>query len=296
MLRSVLLKSLRDVRRSFAWWSLGIVGLVAMIVAVYPSVRDNPGLNKLVQDYPEALKSFIAFGGVVDYVSPAGYLGSELFSLMVPLVFLLALVGRGASTLAGEEESGTLDLLLAGGILLLLAIDMILPRLGRANAALTVLILAGVLGASFVFDTRGSAMMTTSSGETSGCPSAPLAICGRADTIGTSLFSTALTVSAVAPLRSTMRSEASMLPCTEPATSTSFAFMLADAFPLGPTVRRPSRSTWPSSSPFSCRVSRLVISPLIFIVSPISVPSMNSPFFPMSGHRTTPTVTLLILA
>jgi NADH-quinone oxidoreductase subunit N len=52
----------------------------------------------------------------------------------------------------------SLDLLLAGGILLLLAIDMIFPRLGRANAALTALILAGVLGASFVVDTRGSAI------------------------------------------------------------------------------------------------------------------------------------------
>jgi ABC-2 type transport system permease protein len=116
MLRNVWLKSLRDLRRSFLWWSVGLVGLVAMIVAVYPSVRDNPGLNKLVQDYPEALKAFIAFGGEVDYVSAAGYLGSELFSFMVPLLFLFAIVGRAASTLAGEEEAGTLELLLANPV------------------------------------------------------------------------------------------------------------------------------------------------------------------------------------
>jgi hypothetical protein len=69
MLRSVLFKSLRDGRRAFAWWSVGLVGLVAMIVSVYPSIRDNPGLNKLIEDYPEALKGFIAFGGEVDYAS-----------------------------------------------------------------------------------------------------------------------------------------------------------------------------------------------------------------------------------
>jgi beta-exotoxin I transport system permease protein len=116
MLRSVLLKSLRDGRRAFAWWSVGLVGLVAMIVSVYPSIRDNPGLNKLIEDYPEALKGFIAFGGEVDYASAAGYLGSELFSLMIPLLFLVAAIANGAGAIAGEEERGTLELLLANPV------------------------------------------------------------------------------------------------------------------------------------------------------------------------------------
>jgi NADH-quinone oxidoreductase subunit N len=51
-----------------------------------------------------------------------------------------------------------LDLLLACGILLLLVVDLVLPRLGRGNANLTVMILAGVLAASFVLDTGGIAI------------------------------------------------------------------------------------------------------------------------------------------
>ena len=113
MLRNVFLKSLRDLGRAFFWWSLGLVGLVALMVSVYPSVRDNEALNKLVNDYPAALKGFVAFGGEIDYVSAAGYLGSELFSLMVPLLLLVAAIGAGARAIAGEEERGTLDLLLA---------------------------------------------------------------------------------------------------------------------------------------------------------------------------------------
>ena len=116
MLRSVLTKTLRDARRGFAWWSAGLVGLVALMVAVYPSIRDNPELNRLVEDYPEALKAFIAFGGNLDYTSGAGYLGSELYSFMIPLLFLVAAVGSGAGAIAGEEERGTLDLLLASPI------------------------------------------------------------------------------------------------------------------------------------------------------------------------------------
>ncbi len=83
------------------------------MVAVYPTIRDNPEMNRLVDEYPEALKAFIAFGGAVDYTSGAGYLGSELFSLMIPLLFIVCAVGNGAGAIAGEEERGTLDLLLS---------------------------------------------------------------------------------------------------------------------------------------------------------------------------------------
>jgi ABC-2 type transport system permease protein len=116
MLPSVLLKALNDSRRALAWWSLGLMALVAMMVSVYPSVRGNDSLNRLVQDYPEALKAFIAFGGTVDYTSAAGYLGSELFSFMVPLLLIVAAIGAGARGIAGEEDHGTLDLLLANPI------------------------------------------------------------------------------------------------------------------------------------------------------------------------------------
>ena len=113
MLGSVFAKSLRDLRRSFVGWSLGLAGYVALIVAVYPSIRDNPDLNELVESYPEALKAFLAFGGQADFTSAAGYLGSELFSFMIPALFLVASIGNGAGSIAGEEERGTLDLLLS---------------------------------------------------------------------------------------------------------------------------------------------------------------------------------------
>ena len=113
MLRNVFLKTLSETRRALVWWSLGLIGMAAMMIAVYPTVRDNPDLNKMVEDYPDALKAFMAFGGDLDYVSGAGYLGSELFSFMVPLLLLIAAIGAGARATAGEEERGTLDLLLA---------------------------------------------------------------------------------------------------------------------------------------------------------------------------------------
>jgi len=113
MLHSVFLKTLRDLRRGFAWWSVGLVGMSAMMVSVYPTVRGNAALNKLVEDYPAALKGFFGFGGELDYTSAAGYLGMELFSLMVPLLLLIAAIAAGSGAVAGEEDRGTLDLLLS---------------------------------------------------------------------------------------------------------------------------------------------------------------------------------------
>jgi ABC-2 type transport system permease protein len=113
MLHSVFLKSVRDLRRGFAWWSVGLAGMSALMVSVYPSVRGNAALDKLVQDYPEALKGFFGFGGQLDYTSAAGYLGIELFSLVVPLLLLIAAIAAGSGAVAGEQDRGTLDLLLA---------------------------------------------------------------------------------------------------------------------------------------------------------------------------------------
>jgi ABC-2 type transport system permease protein len=116
MLRNVFLKTLRDARRPIGWWSLGLVAMTALMVAVYPTVRDNPDLNRMVEDYPDVFKAFLGLGENVDYTSPVGYLNSELFSFMVPLLLLVAAIGAGARATAGEEERGTLDLLLANPI------------------------------------------------------------------------------------------------------------------------------------------------------------------------------------
>jgi ABC-2 type transport system permease protein len=113
MLSSVFSKTLRERRRGFLWWSVGLVSFGAMYSAVFPSVRGNNSLNKLVQAYPQALKGFIGFGGNLDISSGAGYLGSEVFSLVAPLIFLAMAIGAGAAAIAGEEERGTLDLLLS---------------------------------------------------------------------------------------------------------------------------------------------------------------------------------------
>jgi ABC-2 type transport system permease protein len=111
MLGSVLTQTVRAARRGLLWWSAGIAALVLFTVSLYPSIEGNDDLARAAEDYPEALQAF--FGGDFDIASPAGYLNAELFSFMVPLLLLVYAISAGARAIAGEEESGTLDLLLA---------------------------------------------------------------------------------------------------------------------------------------------------------------------------------------
>ena len=110
MLRSVFAKTVRDQRRALLWWALGLLLLSLLTFLSYPAVRDAPELNRLLEDLPEAVSAFV---GESDLVSPPGYLNSQLFTFMVPLLFLIYAIGLGAGSVAGEEERGTLDLLLA---------------------------------------------------------------------------------------------------------------------------------------------------------------------------------------
>lgn len=91
-------------------WVVGIVALVLMIMAFYPAVKKLPSLDAIYSNLPRAFQGLL---GGADLVSPAGYLRTQLFAFFLPAVLLILGMGRGASTLAGEEEDRTLDLLLA---------------------------------------------------------------------------------------------------------------------------------------------------------------------------------------
>jgi ABC-2 type transport system permease protein len=111
---SLALDALRRLRRGMAWWAAGLVALAALQLGVYPTVRDESGLSDLIRDYPDAVKELFGFGGAdFDYTSAAGYLGAELFSLVVPLLLIIVAVSAGARAVAGEEEQGHLELVLS---------------------------------------------------------------------------------------------------------------------------------------------------------------------------------------
>jgi beta-exotoxin I transport system permease protein len=142
---ALLRKTLRDQRRAFIAWAIGIGGMAAMYTAFYPSVRNSAtDLNKYLEKLPDTLKNL--FGG--DFTTPAGYLRSETFSALGPILFLIFAIGAGARAIAGEEEGRTLDLLLAapirrGQVLLGKWLSMALFGLGLATVLGVAIVIIG---------------------------------------------------------------------------------------------------------------------------------------------------------
>lgn len=107
----VFSRTVRDRRRFLLWWCLGMALFVVSQVSFYPSMTRSDALRDYMEQAPEWLKMFT--GGELDIVSPVGYMNSQFFYLMLPLLLFIVSIGLGSDSLAGEEGRGTMDLLLS---------------------------------------------------------------------------------------------------------------------------------------------------------------------------------------
>jgi ABC-2 type transport system permease protein len=99
---------LRLRRRSLYGYTLGIAAYAIVIVALYPSFRNDPSLDKLTEGNSTVAALFGASGSLT---TPTGWLNANLYANFVPLILLLVTIGYGASCLAGQDEDGTLGLI-----------------------------------------------------------------------------------------------------------------------------------------------------------------------------------------
>jgi ABC-2 type transport system permease protein len=144
MLHSVLLKTVRDQRRSLAAWAISIVLLVMMYGSFWPSIRDQPSMNDFLNQMPEALRSMFAMSGA-DMSTPSGYVQIELLSFMGPILVILYAVTAGNAAVAGEEDRHTMDLLLVNPIS---RTRLVLDKLGAM--VIGILLLTTVTGAALL--------------------------------------------------------------------------------------------------------------------------------------------------
>jgi ABC-2 type transport system permease protein len=111
----VLAQSLRDQRRALAGWSVCWVALLGLYCASWPAVRDNGSrFDDIAADLPAALRTVLSGpGGQLALGTPAGYVRAEVLSLTGPLLAVVLGLLLGSRAGAGEEDRGTLELLLA---------------------------------------------------------------------------------------------------------------------------------------------------------------------------------------
>lgn len=101
---------LRLRRRSTIGYAVGMAIYTFIVVALYPAMKNDTGLDQLTQSNP----TFAAlFGATGSLTSPSGWVNVNIYANFLPLIILVLTMGYGASCIAGQDEDGTLGSLAA---------------------------------------------------------------------------------------------------------------------------------------------------------------------------------------
>ena len=153
MLNNVTLKTLRDRRRSLAWWSVGVLGYLLGIAAFYPIVAENQQqFELLLETYPEELLAVLGVAGEESLFDPVGFIQVEALGWIVPLVFAIYGAVQGARAVAGEEEDGTIDLVMATSLSRSGLVWQKLLALTLAETVLGVALFVSIVLGGFLFE------------------------------------------------------------------------------------------------------------------------------------------------
>jgi ABC-2 type transport system permease protein len=157
LLRNPFTKWLYDARRSLLGWAIAITTVGVMYASFWPTVQ-TPEMARALEAYPEGLLEAFNYS---DLTTAAGYLGSSVYGLLVPLLIAVFAIAAGTRAVAGDEDAGTLDLVLAHPVgrarlalqrfaAVALGVAVVVLLLGLAMIALsTVVEFAGVGPAEF---------------------------------------------------------------------------------------------------------------------------------------------------
>lgn len=137
---SIILWTLWRRRWYIMWWSVGLAAYMALVVGAYPPFRDQAAsLNQALGNLPDAVKSLVTDTG--NLFSPVGYMSSNAYYIVLPIILSVMSVGLGSSLIAGDEEDHTLELVLSRPI----SRGKVLAA--RALAGLCIILVASVVTA-----------------------------------------------------------------------------------------------------------------------------------------------------
>lgn len=106
----VLLWELTRRKMFTIWWSIGVSALVGLTILSYIALEDQTQqLDQVLGDF-SSLGSFV---GGNDLFSPAGYLSSQVYYIMLPLLLIIMVLTLVSSLMSKDENDTTVELTLA---------------------------------------------------------------------------------------------------------------------------------------------------------------------------------------
>ncbi|HEX5447685.1 MAG TPA: ABC transporter permease subunit [Candidatus Saccharimonadales bacterium] len=129
-------------RWSIFWWCVGIIFFIFLTLIFYPTLsHQSTQLDKSFGQIPRTAKQL--FTDTSDIFSPIGYLSSQIFYLLLPLLLSILAISQGMGLIGKEERENTIEMLLARPI----SRGRLL--LGKAIAGFLVVALVTVLSGLF---------------------------------------------------------------------------------------------------------------------------------------------------
>lgn len=107
---SIYAKTLYDHRKSLFVWSAGIILIAIFYASIYPMISGD-SFKQAFSNLPAGMDALI--GNADFFTTPDGFIHGEFFALTMPLIICIMAIVVASALIAREEDSGTLELLLA---------------------------------------------------------------------------------------------------------------------------------------------------------------------------------------
>ncbi len=110
----ILRDALRSQSRLLIGWAIALVLLYLMIGGVWQLFQNTvEDLESFMENYPQELLEVF---GVTDFTTDVGFMQAEMYSIIVPFIAVIVGAVLGARALAGDEEQGRLEPVVAAPV------------------------------------------------------------------------------------------------------------------------------------------------------------------------------------
>lgn len=113
-MKSAIAWELKRRRFFIIWWTIGIASLIAMTVLAYKAIgHDASQLNATFNSISSSAGGF--FGGS-DFFSPIGYMSSQIYYILLPILVIIMATTLASGLMNRDENDDTVEYTLARAI------------------------------------------------------------------------------------------------------------------------------------------------------------------------------------
>ena len=120
----LLRRALEESWRSLLGWTIGLLAALLLYLPLFPTLGANQQMQNLINELPPQLVNTLGYHNIL---SGPGYVQATFYGLFGFVLLSIAATAWGTAAIAGDEETGSLELTLAHGVA---RVQLVLERTG----------------------------------------------------------------------------------------------------------------------------------------------------------------------